>query len=137
MGGARAQIERDLGLSLEGDFGQTIVLFDPEGHRHAYSANDPTKPLQARVTYEYQGVNAQGLPVTVHSPRVTVRLSSLDRVPLPGETWGIQFPKDPVLGAPNSTYEFKDKPVAGGRSIGFLVLFPTKAKNSDPVGVLS
>lgn len=64
----------------------------------------------------------------MNKPVAVLRRSSLFRVPLDKEDWFIRFPKDPSLTAELKNFVLGlDRATEGGRSLGFIRLYPTKA----------
>lgn len=124
----REQVEKDLGASLEGDWGLPVVLIDPDGGVYDKSANDPAQPLVGRVVYNRTKLDPEtGEQVVVPEPVITLRRTSLSRIPADGEKWVIKFPKDPSSSAPLVEYILIGRPPEGGRAIGFIRLYPQKA----------
>jgi hypothetical protein len=132
----RAQIEKDLGVTLEGDYGLPVELTGPDGEEITTSANsvDPQnpEPLYGQVLYTTTRMNPDtGEEMVVNEPVVVLRRSSLSRIPEPGENWFVRFPKDPDRTAELSDFAFTpDRAPEGGRSIGFIRLYPHKAEQS-------
>jgi hypothetical protein len=119
----RALVESDLADTLEGGWGLPVVLFDPDGDKYDKSANDPTKDLVGQVLYDTLTVDPEdGAEVVVHKPVVTLRLSSLERVPLDGEKWAVQIPITPDPAADKVTF-YLERPSEEGGSIGFIRLY--------------
>lgn len=120
----RAQAEADLATSLEDPalFGQEIDLISPDGE---------VDTIFGRVDYDSMSVDENGLPVIVHKPVVTVRRSSLVRVPLPTDRprWGCRIPETPRAGAAKATF-IVENPHEGGGSIGFMRLYLTRAEQA-------
>lgn len=124
----REQLEQDLGESLEGEWGLPVVLIDPDGIKYATSANDVTKPLTGQVLYGKKEFNPDtGQEIYINTPIITLRISSLARVPQNGETWNVQIPTSPSTTAPLVLFIFKGRPLEGGASLGFLRIYPQKA----------
>ena len=124
----REQAEQDLGESLEGEWGLPVVLIDPEGVKYETSANDPTMPLVGQVLYGKREFNPDtGQDVFINTPVITLRVSSLARVPQNGEKWGIKIPVTPSTTAPLVDFIFSGRPLEGGASIGFIRIYPQKA----------
>lgn len=124
----REQIEQDLGESLEGEWGLPVVLIDPDGVKYNTSANDPTKSLVGQVMYGKKEFNPDtGQEIYINTPIITLRISSLSRVPENGETWSVQIPTSPSTSAPLVLFIFKGRPLEGGASLGFLRIYPQKA----------
>jgi hypothetical protein len=111
-----------------------VELTGPDGIVYKTSANspDPQNPalLYGQVLRNTVVENLEtGERLVTAKPAVSLRISSLERVPQPGEKWSIRFPTEPSL-----TAELQDYVLTAGRaparnsSIGFLVLYPTKAR---------
>lgn len=136
MTNLREQMEEDLAITLEGEWGLPVELIGPDGQEITTSANSPDPqnplPLMGQVLYTTIRVSpATGEEVIANAPVITLRRSSLARIPVPGETWHIKFPKDPSLTAQLDDYVFSiDRASEGGRSLGFIRFYPTKAVQS-------
>jgi len=125
----REQVEKDLGESLESEWGLPVVLIDPDGTKYDTSANDPTKPLVGQVLYGKKEFNLDtGQDIYINTPIVTLRVTSLARVPVNGEKWGIKMPTSPSTTAPLVDFIFKGRPLEGGTSLGFIRIYPQKAE---------
>ena len=136
MANLRERAERDLGTTLEDpkQWGLPVELTGPDGTIYKTSKNspDPLNPLplygQVLRNTTRESLDGPGLIVTA-SPAVSLRISSLFRVPEADEKWHIRFPTEPSL-----TAELQDHVLQPGRSternssIGFMVLYPTKAE---------
>lgn len=117
----REQMERDLGFILEdyeNGFGLPVILVAPDGTEQEFSANDPdtprTIPLTGRVAYaRYEEDSDTGMPMRVRNPIVTLRKSSLDRIPLAGERWMVKIPEKPEVAAAKKTYYLEYAPRSG------------------------
>lgn len=130
----REQLEQDLGESLEGEWGLPVVLIGPDGVKYDTSANDPTKSLSGQVLYGKKEFNPDtGQEIYINNPIVTLRISSLARVPQNGEIWSIQIPTTPSTTAATSTFIFNGRPLEGGASLGFLRIYPHKAVQADAI----
>ena len=124
----REQLEEDLGETLENEWGLPVVLIAPDGVKYDTSANDATLPLTGQVLYgKKEFVPETGQEIYINTPIVTLRISSLARVPQNGETWSIQIPTSPSTTAALITFIFKGRPLEGGASLGFLRIYPQKA----------
>jgi hypothetical protein len=131
----RERAESDLGTTLEDptQWGLPVELTGPDGKEYKTSANspDPLNPLKlyGRVTYTTVRSNFEtGEEIVENKPIVVLRRSSLERVPLDNETWHVRFPKDPSLTAELKDYVMTPgRASEGGRSIGFIRLYPSKA----------
>lgn len=123
----RAELESDLSDTLENEWGMPVVLIAPDGTQYATSANDPTgaTSLAGQVLYDQVRMTPEGNVVVVNEPVVTLRLSSLSRVPLANENWILQMPISPLTGAPLVSFLLSHTraPERLG-SIGVIKLFP-------------
>ena len=113
----REQIESDLVTTLEGDFGLPVELIDPDGVVY--------DDLVGQVLYD--SIDENG--IFSGKPVVTLRISSLDRVPIAGENWAARIPENPSTTDTLVTY-ILDKPPMHGRSIGFIKLYLTRTVQS-------
>lgn len=138
MDNLRERVEEDLGVTLEDpkQWGLPVELTGPDGIEIKISANspDPENPLllYGQVLYNTVRVNPEtGEQVVTALPVIVLRRSSLARIPQDGERWFIKFPKDPSLTAEFADYTLNaDQATEGGRSIGFIRLYPKKAVQS-------
>ena len=136
MQNLRERTEQDLGTTLEGQFGLPVELTGPGGIEIKTSANspDPLNPLDlmAQILYTTVRVSPEtGEEMVTSEPVIVLRRSSLSRVPQDGEKWFIKFPKDPSLTAEMANYALTPgRATEGGRSIGFIRLYPTKVIQS-------
>lgn len=117
----RAQAEADLSTSLEDPalFGQAIDLISPDGE---------LQTVYGQVLYDSTVTDEMGIQTIVHKPVVTVRRSSLTRVPLPTDRprWGCRIPETPRVGSDKVTF-IVENPHEGGGSIGFMRFYLTRA----------
>lgn len=127
--GLRAEIEEDLAETLEDDYGLAVVLTSPDGVRYSKSAHDATADLVGQVLYDHIDQDGEGNQIIDHNPVVTLRRSSLTRVPLPGEKWAVEIPIDPTATATRETF-LLERASEDGRSIGFIRLYLRKAEQS-------
>jgi len=121
----RQQAEADLAVSLEDDitgFGVGVELITPDG-----------EVIEAigQVLYDSTITNEMGLETIVHKPVVTLRRSSLSRIPLPTDRprWGCRIPATPLADADMVNY-IVETPMEGGGSIGFIRLYLTRAEQA-------
>jgi hypothetical protein len=135
MRNLRERVELDLGTTMENpnQWGLPVELTAPDGKVYKTSKNspDPQNPLpiygQVLRNTTRESLDGPGLVVT-HSPAVSLRITSLERVPKSNERWFIKFPTEPSL-----TAEMQNYALQAGRapevnsSIGHIVLYPTKA----------
>jgi len=112
----RELIESDLATTLEGDYALPVVLVSPSGVRYE---------VTGQVLYNSIDENEH----FTNSPVVTLRISSLARVPAAGENWAVRIPQNPSEDDTLVTY-ILDKPPVHCRSIGFIKLYLTKAIQS-------
>ncbi len=133
MDNLRERAEQDLGITLEdpSQWGLPVELTGPDGIEIKTSANspDPQNPLllYGQVLYNTVRTNAEGEQVVTPLPVIVLRRSSLSRIPQDSERWFIKFPRDPSLTAEYADYTLNaDQATEGGRSIGFIRLYPKK-----------
>lgn len=126
MENLRAQIERDLGESVEGEWKVPVELTSPDGQVQRYSLNNPTERLGGQVLYFSRQTNPEtGEMIIVNQPVVSLRISSLIRVPAAGENWFIRMPIAPTPGAPMVSFVFTGtKAPEHGTDIGFIRIYP-------------
>ncbi len=115
MPNLRELIETDLGTTLEGDFSLPVELIDPDG---------ASQSLVGQVLYDTTTLNPEtGEPVTVNDPIVSLRRTSLTRIPEDGERWIVRIPTVPSTTAPLEDFMISgDHPLTGGGSIGYIRL---------------
>lgn len=126
MENLRAQIEKDLYDSIESEWKMPVELTSPNGIKQTHSVNDPSELLGGQVLYFSRRENpTTGEVIVVNQPVVTLRISSLLRVPKAGEKWFIKFPISPVAGAPYLDWVFTcDRAPEHGTDIGFMRIYP-------------
>ena len=125
----RVQVEADLEQTLEdpGGWGLPVVLIDPDGTIIDKSLNNPTEDLTGQILYDTTVVNPEsGLDMIVHKPVITLRRSSLSRVPVAGEKWMVRIPETPDPSAAKILHRVERAP-EDGKSIGFIRLYLTRA----------
>ena len=140
----RALAERDLGVTLKGDWSTPVGLIGPDGVRQSTTG---------QVLYDMVRFNPEnGERVVVKNPVVTLRRSSLSPIPIAGESWIIEIPVDLAIMNDSFTRQFDDqsgnldsyggidtvtatydatakytlspsRPPEGGASIGFIRLY--------------
>jgi len=119
----REQIEADLADTLEDpdDFGLPVTLVDDLGDSQDY---------YGQILYDTLTENPEtGAEVVVHKPVVTLRRSSLVRIPLPNEKWIVKIPLTPSLTAPKVDFAI-ERPSEEGGAIGFIRLYLTRIEQS-------
>ncbi len=120
----RATIEGDLSDTLEGEFASV-----DESDTGLITLTDPTTgavyaDLRGRVQYDFKEVTPSGEMIVVRDPMITLRLSSLPRVPQAGEKWAITFPPNPADPTPKMYMLGGTRAPRLSASIGFIMLFP-------------
>jgi hypothetical protein len=120
----REQAESDLSVTLEDSdsgFGLPVELIDPDGA--VYTG------ITGQVLYDSTGTTDAGLPIVVHKPVVTLRRSSLARVPLPTDSpkWMCRIPITPDRQGELVTYQVEE-PLESGGTFGFIRLYLTRAE---------
>jgi hypothetical protein len=119
----RVLVESDLGDTLEGDWGLPVELIDPDGVVYKKSQNNPTEDLSGQILYDTVTRDPEdGAEVIVHKPVVTLRLSSLVRVPKDDEKWIVKIPIIPNPTAPKVAFSL-ERPSEEGAAIGFIRLY--------------
>lgn len=128
----RELVESDLLDTLEGDWGLPVELVAPDGVKYTKSANDPTLDLVGQILYNTIVQNPDtGAEMIVKKPVVTLRLSSLTRVPLAGEKWWVRIPLTPSYTAQKEGF-FLEQPSQDGASIGFIRLYLQASEQVTP-----
>lgn len=124
----RAEIEKDLHDSIESEWKMPVEITGPDGITQIYSKNDPTELLGGQVLYFTQSINPEtGETIVVNKPVVSLRISSLNRVPQSGEKWFIRMPISPVAGASKENFVFTPtRAIENGYDIGFIRIYPQK-----------
>ena len=114
------------------NWGLPIVLIDPDGNTYNTDAETDEQLMALQILYDYKRINPEtGEEVTINEPIVTIALSSLSRIPQSGEKWIINMPADPSEVTQYETFiHSSTRAVEGGRSLGFIRLYPQKAKQS-------
>lgn len=131
MENLRESLESDLFELLEGEWGMRVVLISPDGIvQDKRSGTD--KPLVGQVIYDTIHTNpTTGEVLVVGDPAVSLRITSLDRVPKSGEKWFVKVPESPAKGAPLVDYVLTDtRAPEDGKSVGYIRLYPQKVMQS-------
>lgn len=121
----RELAEADLAVTLEdpADFALPVVLIDPNGVEYSYEGKIQYDTYTPTVTEQ------DVVTVVVHDPVVTLRRSSLTRVPQASEKWAVRIPITPSRTATKTTFMLEHASNGGG-SIGYIKLYLTKAIQS-------
>lgn len=129
MPNLRDLAERDLSITLEGDWAGNIKLFPPDGVPFT---------VKGQVLYNLARLDPMsGEKVTLSTLVVTVRRSSCRVVPQPGENWLVELPVSPQAGAPVGQYiSSGDRPPEGGAAIGFIRLYLQEVEQSEESGAV-
>lgn len=128
----RVVAERDMRVLDQKDWYMPIILIAPDGEIIDKDKIDPTQGLRAvQILYDYKRVDPRtGGEMTVNQPVVVIARKSLTRIPLPGEKWVIKMPEDPDPDGALIDFVFTaTRAPEGGRSVGFIRLYPTRAMN--------
>lgn len=120
MPNIRELIETDLGTTIEGDFALPVELVAPDGSEQT---------LTGDVRYDTVTADPEtGMEIITNEPNVSLRRSSLTKIPVDGENWVVRIPTTPsTTDALEDFFLSKVRPQGGGRSIGFIKLYLTKA----------
>lgn len=126
MGNIREQIESDLATTLEDPdgFGLPVMLVDPAGVE--------TGPYYGQILYNTRKIDEMtGAEIIVKYPVVTLRRSSLSRVPLASEKnrWAVRIPTTPSVSAAKTTFGL-GHPSEDGGALGVIRLYLTKLAQS-------
>lgn len=125
----REQIERDLAVTLEGNYRLPVELIAPDGTKQVYSAQDGESLLYGQVLWDHLTADPEtGAMLVVNNPTVVLRKTSLDRIPQNGETWVVRIPLTPDEDAPLVSH-MMERAVHHGSSIGFVKLFLMRAQS--------
>ena len=127
----RSLAEADLRDTIEAEFSVPVVLISPAGERIDRTVDG--RPLSGRVLLSRKEISSDtGEPIIVQSPVVTLRESSLSRVPKTGEKWYVQIPSGPRTDAPLADYLLDTTAaVELGKSLGVINLPLVMAENEE------
>ena len=105
-----------------------VVLISPDGA--VIDTSTHGGPLVGQINYETIVVNPDtGEEIAVNTPNVSLRRSSLSRVPIAGEKWIVRIPISPLAGAPTEDFLISaTQPPRGGATIGFIRLYLQKTE---------
>ena len=127
----RELVETDLDTTLEGEWGLPVTLISPDGVIQTLKKNTTTR-LAGQVLYDTVQQNPEtGEIIMVDNPIVSLRRTSLDRIPQDGEKWVVQIPTTPSTTAALEDFVLSPtKAHGGGGSIGYIKLYLTRVNQS-------
>ncbi len=110
------------------DWSDVVEFVDPDGTRYD-TDNETGETLKAvQILYDYRRINPMtGEEIIVNEPVVVMARKSLSRIPQAGETWFIKIPVEPQSTTLENYLLSPDRAPEGGKSIGFIRLYPIKA----------
>lgn len=120
----RELAERHLSVTLEGGYSLPVTLVSPDA--------EVQDDITGQVLYDTQVFNPDtGQNIVVNMPAVTLRLSSLSRVPVDGENWIIKIPIEPKVTADKIDFALSPtRSIEKNASIGFIRLYLSKVIQS-------
>jgi hypothetical protein len=123
--------ESELRFTVGGEFGLPAVLTDPDGKVWDTDANTG-EPLKAQVLYDTNTENPDtGALITSKEPIAVFQKTSLGRIPASNEKWIVEIPTVPSETAPLQKFVIsRDRPPRGGNSLGIIVLYLQKVRQS-------
>ena len=121
----RELAEKDLAETLEGEWSLPVILIGPDGIK--YDKTVDGRNLTGQVLYGRREFNPDtGEEIFINTPVVTLRISSLVRVPADTECWGVKIPVKPSTTADMDDFIFNGRPSEGGATIGFMRIYPQR-----------
>jgi hypothetical protein len=125
--------EKDLGDTIEGEFGVLVTLMNPDGVKIDQTVDG--RPLKGFVRRSYKDTRDIGRgdkdTVTVNAPVVKLRITSLPELPVTGAAWLIGIPETPLNGAEFEWYSLDPKkPVETSSGTGTVKLYLAKMQGS-------
>lgn len=132
----RELAESDLATTIEGETSLPVELVCSDGTVQSMSKNDPENHLSGQVLFDRAVEDPEtGAEVIVRKPVVTLRRSSLDRIPMAGERWIVKIPETPSTSATLVSHRL-ERPPQGGGSIGTIRLYVVKIAQTKAAGPL-
>lgn len=133
MENLRYTVESDLKQTLESEWKIPVELTSPDGQKQIYSVNNPDERLGGQVLYFSNRENPiTGETMIVNQPVVTLRKSSLIRVPEAGEKWFIKMPIEPRVNAAWENFVFTPtRAPEHGTDIGFIRIYPQRIESEE------
>ena len=131
MESLRRTLERDMYDTLESEWKMPVELTSPDGVQQIYSANNPSELLGGQVLYSSRRESPEtGEIIVVNQPVVTLRISSLVRIPKVGEKWYIKIPTGYEPNATKQSFVFTpDRSPENGTDMGFIKIYPQKVSS--------
>jgi len=118
--------ERCLGISLEGPWGEEVVLTGPDGVQQ--TARGRVVREAESVAEDSRGISQGGRrSLVVTKSSVTLRTTSLSPVPDSEEQWMCEIPIAPEEGAPTQVMYVETVP-QGSKTIGLIILRLTSTR---------
>lgn len=129
----RQQIELDLGDTIESEYKMPVQITGPDGITQVYKKGSISVLLGGQVLYTTRKLNPEtGEVIVINEPVVTLRISSLNRVPKAGENWYIKMPVSPVAGALYQAFTFTPTHAPeGGQDIGIIKIYPQRIEQDE------
>lgn len=132
MANLRAVAKDDVRTLNLADWPLPVVLIAPDGTRYDTDATSGEVLQAVQILYDYRRFNpSTGIDELINEPVVVMHRDSLAVIPAPGERWFIKFPLDPDPTIPEAEWgSFVLSPTRapeGGRSLGFIRFYPSKA----------
>lgn len=126
----REAIRNDL-KTLRDDWWLPIRLTAPGGNVYD-KINGTQKQLLGGVRSESKPFDPDvGGRIVIDRVSVTMLLSDLERVPVQGETWFIEYPENLLTsGSYKKTAFTSDNIDVGGETIGYMKVFPQEVKTA-------
>lgn len=124
----RKLIESTLGTSMEGAWGLPVELTGPDGITQTLSANDGLPLVGQVLSSSFDSDPETGATILTDKPVVTLRITSLNRIPLAGEMWFIKMPMNPDPDAAKESFLMSsDRAPFRNRSLGYVKIYCQKA----------
>jgi len=131
MVNVRQLVESDLKTTLESEFFLPVFLTD-SATGIKYTTNTNGEPLGGQVLNDSIKINpATGEEILAKNPVVTLRRSTLVKVPVAGEKWSVEIPVSPDPLAAKKLYTIGEMRASDdGESIGYIRLYLEEASQA-------